>query len=68
MLPNMHIIDYVLGLPGSTHDSMSFKESHAWKESSHLFHNGEWLWADSTYALTPWCIVLQVMRGYQTEF
>ena len=56
-LPNMHVINYVLGPPGSTHDSMSFKESHAWKESGHLFQDGEWLWADSAYPLTPWCIV-----------
>ena len=33
------------------------KESHAWKESDLLFHDGEWLWADSAYALTPWCII-----------
>src|SRR5260370_27914432 len=39
------------------HDSMAFKESHAFKESEHLFRNGEWIWADSAYASTTWCIV-----------
>src|SRR5258708_11947857 len=57
MLPNMHVINYVLGPLGSTHNSMSFKELYAWKESSRLFHDGEWLWVDSAYPLTPWCIV-----------
>src|SRR5258708_7982391 len=57
-LPNLRIIDYVLGPPGSVHNSMAFKESHVWKESDQLFHDGEWLWADSAYGLTPWCVVL----------
>ena len=56
-LPNLHIINYVLGPPGSVHDSMAFKESHVFKESGQLFHDGEWLWADSAYALLPWCIM-----------
>src|SRR5258708_26942469 len=50
-LPNLHIINYVLGPPGSVHNSMAFKES------GQLFHDGEWLWANSAYALLPWCIV-----------
>jgi len=59
-LPNLRIIDYVLGPPGSVHDSMAFKESCAYKESDQLFPNGEWLWADSAYGLSltsyhsPW--------------
>jgi hypothetical protein len=56
-LPNLCIIDYVLGPPGSVHDSTAFKESRAFKESDVLFRNGEWLWADSAYGLTPWCVV-----------
>src|SRR5260370_8540742 len=49
----------MLGPPGSVHDSMAFKESYAFKESGQLFHDGEceWLWADSAYALLPWCIM-----------
>jgi hypothetical protein len=39
------------------HDSTAFKESRAFKESDQLFRNGEWLWADSAYALSPWCMV-----------
>src|SRR5260221_6233842 len=50
-LPNLCIIDYVLHPPGSVHNSMAFKES------GQLFCDGEWLWANSAYALLPWCIV-----------
>ncbi len=56
-LPNLRIIDYVLGPPGSVHDSMAFKESHAYKESDQLFPNGKWLWADSAYGLSLSCVV-----------
>src|SRR5260221_14075921 len=56
-LPNFCIIDYVLGPPGSVHDSTAFKESHVFKELGRLFHDGEWLWADSVYTLLPWCIM-----------
>src|SRR6266436_3256873 len=56
-LPNLCIIDYVLGPPGSVHDSTAFKESCVWKESDQLFCDGEWLWADSAYGLTLWCVV-----------
>ena len=50
-LPNLHIINYVLGPPGSVHNSMAFKES------GQLFHDGEWLWANLVYALQPWSIM-----------
>src|SRR5258708_32602567 len=40
-LPNLRIIDYVLGPPGSVHNSMAFKESCAYKESNQLFPNGK---------------------------
>src|SRR6266436_7854728 len=56
-LPNLCIIDYVLGLPGSVHNSTAFWQSQAFQESDELFYNGEWLWANSTYGLAPWCIV-----------
>src|SRR5258707_13677516 len=56
-LPNLCIIDYVLGPPGSVHDSTAFWQSRAFKESDELFYNVEWLWADSAYRLAPWCIV-----------
>ncbi|KAF9506692.1 hypothetical protein BS47DRAFT_1374065 [Hydnum rufescens UP504] len=55
--PNLHIIDYILGPPGSVHNSMSFQESHTSIESAALFQEGEWLWADSAYGLTSWCVV-----------
>ena len=50
-LPNLCIINYVLGPPGSIHDSTVFKES------GQLSCDGEWLWADSAYALLLWCMV-----------
>jgi len=56
-LPNLHIIDYILGLPGSIHDSTAFWQYQAFQESDELFYNGEWLWANSAYRLAPWCIV-----------
>ncbi|KAF9513922.1 hypothetical protein BS47DRAFT_1295668, partial [Hydnum rufescens UP504] len=55
--PNLCIIDYILGPPGSVHDSMSFQESHTSIKSAALFQEGEWLWADSAYGLTSWCVV-----------
>ena len=54
--PDLRIIDYVLGPPGSVHDSTSFRESRAFKESETLFRHGEWLWADSAYGLASWCV------------
>src|SRR5258705_1586578 len=56
-LPNLRIIDYILGLPGSVHDSTAFQQSRAFQESDELFYNGEWLWSDSAYGLALWCIV-----------
>ena len=47
----------MLGPPGSTHDATAFKESQAFKESEQLFTNGEWLWADSAYASSTYCVV-----------
>src|SRR5258708_30812745 len=56
-LPNLCIIDYILGPPGSVHDSTAFLQSQAFQESDDLFYNAEWLCADSAYRLAPCCIV-----------
>ncbi|KAF9510214.1 hypothetical protein BS47DRAFT_1300463, partial [Hydnum rufescens UP504] len=55
-MPNLHIIDYVLGSTGSMHDTTAFKLSDMAKDPTAWFTNHEWVWADSAYALQPWCI------------
>nr|GAT50916.1 predicted protein [Mycena chlorophos] len=55
-LPNLRIVDYVIGPVGSMHDSAAFCESHLYQHHDELLLPGEWIWADSAYALTPWCI------------
>ncbi|KAF9515965.1 hypothetical protein BS47DRAFT_1262210, partial [Hydnum rufescens UP504] len=55
-LPNLRIIDYVVGHTGSTHDSTCFQDSCISKEHESLFSPGEWIWADSAYPVTTWCV------------
>ncbi|KAF9508691.1 hypothetical protein BS47DRAFT_1277224, partial [Hydnum rufescens UP504] len=55
-LPNLRIIDYVIGHTGSAHDSTCFQDSHISKEHESLFSPGEWIWADSAYPVTTWCV------------
>ena len=57
MLQNLRIVDYVIGVPGSLHDSTSF--SHAW-----IYHHpqaflsaNKWIWADTAYPSLTWCVV-----------
>ncbi|KAF9503286.1 hypothetical protein BS47DRAFT_1402561 [Hydnum rufescens UP504] len=54
---NLHIIDYVLGPTGSMHDATAFELSDMAKDPTAWFTDHEWVWADSAYALQPWCIV-----------
>ncbi|KAF9512810.1 hypothetical protein BS47DRAFT_1266809, partial [Hydnum rufescens UP504] len=56
-LPNLCIINYVVGHTGSAHDSTCFLDSRVVREHAQLFDPGEWIWANSTYAIEPWCIV-----------
>lgn len=56
MSPSLKIWDYVLGLPGSTHDSEVFKQSYTFANHDTLFPHGQWIWADSAYPLLDWCI------------
>ncbi|KAG2067112.1 hypothetical protein BDR04DRAFT_1129750 [Suillus decipiens] len=47
---NLHIVDYVIGVPGSLHDSNIFRHARiAWTPED-FFGGGQWLWADSAYA------------------
>ena len=55
-LPNLRIIDYVIGHCGSAHDSTVFQDSRTYRNSGVLFNENEWMWADSAYALDRWCI------------
>jgi hypothetical protein len=55
-LPNLRIVDYVIGHCGSAHDSTVFQESRTSIDHDELFADGEWMWADSAYASEDWCI------------
>ena len=58
--PNLQIIDYAVGLPGSQHDATAFADTHISKEHECLLLDGEFIWSDSAYPLHTWCQVLQV--------
>lgn len=51
-LPDLTIIDYVVGHTGSTHDNWAFQDSLAVLNSRNLFTEEEFMWGDSAYALT----------------
>ncbi|PPQ94789.1 hypothetical protein CVT25_008391 [Psilocybe cyanescens] len=55
-LPNLQIIDYVVGYCGSAHDATVFRVSQTYAHSDKLFKDSEWIWADSAYALDMWCV------------
>jgi hypothetical protein len=55
-LPNLRIIDYVLGPTGSMHDATAFRSSFTFNNHATLFPNGEWIWADSAYGVQEWCV------------
>ncbi len=55
-LPNLRIIDYVVGHCGSVHDATAFRESRTYGNYRQLFKNGEWIWAYSAYASDTWCV------------
>ena len=55
-LPNLRIIDYVVGHCGSAHDATVFRSARTYMSSRDLFEPGEWIWADSAYALDSWCV------------
>jgi hypothetical protein len=55
-LPNLRIVDYVIGHTGSTHDSTAFAESRTRKDRERLLGPNEWIWADSAYPVEAWCV------------
>jgi DDE superfamily endonuclease len=56
-MPNLCIIDYILGPTGSMHNSSASELSNMAKNPAAWFSDHEWVWGDSAYALQPWCIV-----------
>ncbi|KIK92117.1 hypothetical protein PAXRUDRAFT_794583, partial [Paxillus rubicundulus Ve08.2h10] len=53
--PDIWIIDYSVGLPGSQHDSTAFTETHISQEHHTLLAPDEWIFADTAYPLHDWC-------------
>ncbi len=58
LLHNCRIVDYVVGHTGSAHDSTAFQCTQIAQENerSKYLSDGEWIWVDSAYPLTPWCV------------
>lgn len=53
--PDLRIIDYGIGFPGSQHDATAWKEARLPNEHERLLELGEFVWADSAYPLKTWC-------------
>ncbi|KAF8574649.1 hypothetical protein K439DRAFT_1649732 [Ramaria rubella] len=53
--PNLHIIDYSVGLPGSQHDATAWKQTRIPLEHETLLGRDGWVWADTAYPLQTWC-------------
>ncbi|KAG2046529.1 hypothetical protein BDR06DRAFT_1035893, partial [Suillus hirtellus] len=53
---NLHIVDYVIGVPRSLHNSNVFAQTRVSRHPESFFGAGEWLWADSAYAAQIWCV------------
>jgi hypothetical protein len=53
--PDLQIIDYGVGLPGSQHDSTAWVETRIPIEHERLLGHDEWAWGDSAYPLKKWC-------------
>ncbi|KIJ41811.1 hypothetical protein M422DRAFT_255128 [Sphaerobolus stellatus SS14] len=53
--PNLQIIDYDVGLPGSQHNTTAWKETQIPHERLTLLEDGEWVWADTAYPWQTWC-------------
>jgi hypothetical protein len=54
---NLRIVDYVIGVPGSAHDSAAFSKARIARHPETFFGGREWLWADSAYGARSWCVV-----------
>lgn len=54
-MPNLMIIDYGVGLPGSQHDATAWAETRIPNEHDVLLGADDWVWGDSAYPLQTWC-------------
>lgn len=54
---NLRIVDYVIGVPGSVHDSNAFAKARIARHPQTFLGGNEWIWADSAYGARPWCVV-----------
>lgn len=50
------ITEYLLGQPGSTHDSTAFRQTNLYQNHEQLLQAHEWIWGDAAYPLLPWLI------------
>ncbi|KAG1776136.1 hypothetical protein EV702DRAFT_935583, partial [Suillus placidus] len=48
---NLCILDYVIGVPGSLHNLNAFGHARIAQIPKDFFDGGQWLWADSAYAV-----------------
>ncbi|PSR87384.1 hypothetical protein PHLCEN_2v5201 [Hermanssonia centrifuga] len=58
LLHNCRIVDYVVGHTGIAHDSTAFQCTQIAQENERLKYlsDGSWIWVNSAYPLTPWCV------------
>ena len=54
-MPNLRIIDYGIGLPGSQHDATAWQHTRIPQECDRFLKDGEFVWADSAYPVRKWC-------------
>ena len=57
MLHNLRIVDYVIGVPGSLHDSTLFLHARIYRHPQAFLGANEWIWADTAYPSLTWCVV-----------
>ncbi|KIK17969.1 hypothetical protein PISMIDRAFT_110346, partial [Pisolithus microcarpus 441] len=54
---NLRIVDYMIGVPGSLHNSSIFSHTPIYHHPEMFLGADKWIWADSAYPLLPWCVV-----------
>ncbi|KAF7366258.1 DDE Tnp4 domain-containing protein [Mycena sanguinolenta] len=54
--PDLRIVDYGVGLPGSQHDASAWKKTRIPREHETLLPNDEWCWADSAYPIQKYLV------------
>ncbi|EUC57648.1 DDE family endonuclease [Rhizoctonia solani AG-3 Rhs1AP] len=55
-LPNLRIIDFGVGLPGSQHDAAAWKHTRLPTEHVRLLGQDDWIWGDSAYPIRKWIV------------